>query len=620
MLNVIEVYGGSGSNIASVVVPDVEHGDTLLAFVGVAYGNDGMLTVSGGSGDWGEVGTLIGDLDTFRNFRQRTWRQDAGSSGDFTVTTEPMRDEVFLVVAHLRGAGAVAQVSSQTGAQSSSQGSTLTVAGVESAAADSLLIGSWGGVQFSGDLTLSVPAMLERVELEVNPYSAFMVATETVAAGPTGSRSATGEPAPTHGWAGRLLVVSPAAEPEVTPEPEGPGEVSAPVQVQVSRPATSKPPYWSFAIGPPGAIEHELRGASARKVTLRLNDPSDASVTLDGEYPAAARIVELATDVYAYRAQFKGGPKQLVYRGRIGKSSDSIDESGHTVVVPSIDYRGVLKRRLLLSGSKQVWTQVDQCLIAWELLQEAQNKPGGDYGIVNGLGQTSGQLRDRSYNLGDVIGDKVNELSQVIDGFDWDITATDVYGVLGLRLDRWFPQRGSYKGAVLIHVRNGGNVQSVRREVDSSDFANYIRVEGKQPDGGGAMPATQERPGSWYTPTPIEGRWDKAFSEDITTTAALEDRADWLLADSSLVRPSYTVVLKPGFWRGTDHIGLGDTVDLVVQSGRLDVATQLRVLEISVEIDEDDVEQVSITLGSPRKSFGKLFGEIDRRLANLERR
>lgn len=624
MLNIVETYGDSNIDVASVVVPNVQARDTLLAFVGVTYGNSGDLTVSGGSGTWSEFGTLLGSPDAprFENFRLRSWRQDADTAGDFTVTTESMRDETHLIVAHLRGAGSVDAVSSETGEQSPSQGGTLTVPGLSALAEGSLLLGVWGGVQFTGDLSLSTSTMIEQEEVSVNDASAMMLATETIGAGATGSRSATATPAPTYGWAGRLIAISQAVEDGVTQPPDGPGEVAPPTQVQVSRPATMKPPYWSFAIGPPGAIEHELRGAYSRKVTFNLNDASEASVTLDGTYPAASRIVELATDMYVYRAAFRGGPKELLYRGRIGKSSDTLDENGHTVSVPSMDYRGVLKRRLLLSTSKQVWTQVDQMVIAWELLQQAQNKVGGNYGITNGVGQTSGVLRDRSFNLGDPIGEKIQEVSEVINGFEWDVTATDVYGVQGLQLDRWYPQRGSYRGEVLMYMNHGGNLASVSRNVDSTNFANSVRLSGKQPEGGGAEPAIQERPGTGagFNPVPPEGRWDKMFQEDITTTKALEERADWRLADSSLIRPSYTVKLKPGFWRGRGHIWLGDTVDLIIQSGRLDVSTQARVLEITVDINEEDTEEVSMTLGYPRTDFAKVVRDIDRRLSRLERR
>lgn len=370
---------------------------------------------------------------------------------------------------------------------------------------------------------------------------------------------------------------------------------------------------WSFVIGPAsGGLTRELSEASGRTVNFRLQSPSDASCSLDGSDPAASEIVELSTDLHVYRSNSPGQPRQHWYRGRIGKTSDSLDANGHTVEVPSADYRELLKRRLLMSGSTQTWTAQDQGSIAWNLLTQTQNKPGGDLGITNGLGQTTGQLRTRTYNLADPIGDKIQELSELINGFDWDITGSET----GLQLDRWYPQRGSDKGEILQY---GGNIASLTRTVDSSTFANAVRLTGKQPDGGGAEPAVQERTASDIT-TRVEGRWDVLYQEDITTTTALSERADWRIADSQVIQPSYSVKLEPDWWRGPDHIWLGDTVRLIIYSGRLTVDVTLRVLEIQVSISDDDDEDVTLTLGSARKDFKTKLNGIDARLARLERR
>lgn len=383
---------------------------------------------------------------------------------------------------------------------------------------------------------------------------------------------------------------------------------------------------WSFAIGPwnPGAVTRELNAGMSRSVNFKLEDPSEASVTIDGFDLAASEIVELSTDMYVYRRPESGGRRQLLYRGRIGKTADSLDENGHTVTVPSVDYRGVLNRRLIMHGNRQTWGNTDQMLIAWQLINNAQGLPGGSLGITNGIGQTSGVTRDREYELGSPVGEKVKELSEVIDGFDWDITATDTNGEQGLQLDRWYPHRGIVKNEVLVYTQSGSNLQSVTRQVDSADYANAVRLVGRAPEGesDGDEPIVErpEPPVTWHDPAPIEGRWDKLYSEDITTVAALEDRADWQLAHAMLIQPSYTVVLKPGFWRGPDHFWLGDTLKLVIQSGRLNVNTDLRVLEIGVVIDEEGDETVTVNLGYPRKDFKKTLSDIDRRLAKLERR
>lgn len=398
---------------------------------------------------------------------------------------------------------------------------------------------------------------------------------------------------------------------------------------------------WSFAIGPPGLITRELNSATARKVTFNLTDESSASVTIDGWDQAAREIVELSTDLYVFRRANPSLPRKLLYRGRIGKTADTLNDSGHQVAVPSVDYRGLLKRRLLMTGFTTIpsgnstyvagdstgngrgqrWTQIDQMVIAWDLIDGVQRLANGDMGIANGEGQSSGKLRDRTFQMGESIGDLIDNLSEVVDGFDWDITPTyDASGGLGLQLDRWFPGRGIQRNEVLAYLPSGANVQSVQRQVDSSDFANAIRLKGRAPESTGSVQGVEPSPVERYSTPGAEGRWDKMFDEDVTTAAGMADRADWRITDSSLIQPSYTVVLKPGVWRGPDHFFLGDTVKLVIQSGRLNVDTDLRVQTIDIDIDENGDETVSATLGYPRKDFKSKLTQIDRRLARLERR
>lgn len=383
-------------------------------------------------------------------------------------------------------------------------------------------------------------------------------------------------------------------------------------------PSTQPPsdaPSWAFVVGPAaGGQVRDLSGARNRKCSFKLSDPSEASCELDGRSFDAAYLDELATDLHVFRSPRPGARKQRLYRGRIGKSSDTFDQDKHSVSVPSLDYRALLKRRLLMSGSQLTWTQKDQAVIAQGLIDQAQRLPGGDYGIGLGRLQGTGVLRDRTYELGDAIGDKLQELSDVDNGFEWDITAT---GPAALQLDIWYPQRGADRGVIL---ELGGAVVSGSRDVDSSEYANHIRLSGQQGSASGSTaPPTQERMAPDVATNPA-GRWDRSFSAEISTATALTERADWQIAESQVVRPSYTLALKPGFWRGPDHLWVGDTVTVRIYSGRLKVNSKLRVQQIDVDISDTGTEAVSVNVGAPKPDYRKRASDVDRRLTSLERR
>lgn len=398
------------------------------------------------------------------------------------------------------------------------------------------------------------------------------------------------------------------------PQPPPPEPVFPPA------PATPPPadrPQWSFVLGPAtGGMTRELSRARARKCSFKLTEPSEVSCELDGRHAEAGYLAELATDLHVLRAPHHGARKERLYRGRVGQSGDTFGADTHTVTVPSLDYRAVLQRRHLMSGSQQIWTQADQAEIAYGLVQQAQRLPGGDYGIVMGRAPSTGIRRDRSYDLGDNIGERIQELSEVIDGFDWDVTSTSG---TGLQLDIWHPQRGVTLPGIVLEF--GGAVASGSRTVDSGDYANHIRVTGSQPEGGGDGPQPEERPfpGTPWEPRP-EGRWDKTYGESITTQPALAERADWLLDQAQVVTPTYSLKLRRGWWRGPGHLWLGDSVTVRIRSGRLRVNTQLRVHQIDVDISDDGTEDVTLTVGGPKPDYRRRAAAIEKRLASLERR
>jgi hypothetical protein len=373
---------------------------------------------------------------------------------------------------------------------------------------------------------------------------------------------------------------------------------------------------WTWVVGPwSGGPQYELTRAKSRKATFNLVGPSSASFTLNGRDPLADKIEELVTDLHLLRAPNPGQPAERLYRGRVGQTRDQLDAEKHTLDVSTADYRAVLDRRRLWAetGPALTWTQIDQGQIVADVIGDTQIRDGGNLGITV-TGYPTGILRDRTYESGDSIGEKIQELSEVINGFDWDVIPRSASA---LELAIFSPSRGGERGVIL---QPGGLIASATRTVDPSKYANAIRLTGQTPSGSEVPPAPQTRTSDGLVIAP-EGRWDGVYGEDITSTTGLEERADWRIADSEVVRPSYTVRFRPGRWRGPGHIWLGDTVRLVLMSPpRLRVDTSLRVQTIDVAVSDDGDADVSMTIGAPPTSFARRATEVERRLATLERR
>jgi hypothetical protein len=353
---------------------------------------------------------------------------------------------------------------------------------------------------------------------------------------------------------------------------------------------------WAFVLtDTAGKKIGELTAAKGRKLTARLSSPSEASFTIDGRHRQAAEIAERRTDLIVYRNGVK------VFRGRVGAAQDQAGPDRHTVSpVTALDYRAVLDPRLTFTAL--TFTGVDQSAIAWALITDTQGRTGGNLGITRGLGQTTGVLRDRTYEAGKSVGELITQLSEVINGFDWDITPD-------LKFDVHYPQRGTDRGVVLDY---GGTVKTFSRT--PGQYANVVRVSGAD----GVAPVVREVADLATRP---EGRVEAQFGfPDVTQAATLAQKADRLLAELSAAEPSYTVTLKT--WGGPGELWLGDPVELVVKTGRLDEVSVRRVVEVDVDVDDSGVETVQVSLGQPslRTRHLRRTNDVQRRLTELERR
>lgn len=375
---------------------------------------------------------------------------------------------------------------------------------------------------------------------------------------------------------------------------------------------------WTFAVGPrqpEGGLSLVLTDAIGKSVTFRVaaDQYHEASFSIRGTSPQASSVQELVTDLQVIRNG------QTLAALRIVPTQDTLDATGHVVSVTALDYREVLRRRLLFPDDTQDFGPADQALIAWQMIQATQARPGGDLGIVRGLGQVTGTTRSFEAQLGDFVGDDITSIGLMTGGYDWDITP---YGVADLRLDIWSPQRGSDRGVILEF--GGGLVASITRSVDPTTFANSWLVTGQVPapsgSGGdvGPIPATNFWDDAAGIATDPAGRWDQVDGTQLTTQDLLRARLAYRLADSQSVIPAYSIALQPGAWGGPGHIWLGDLVTIRIMSGRLAVNDKLRVMEIDVTIGDDGDEQVTLSVGRIHTKITRTIPAMLRRLRAIE--
>jgi hypothetical protein len=328
---------------------------------------------------------------------------------------------------------------------------------------------------------------------------------------------------------------------------------------------------WRVGFGV-GGVEGEATDWHGLQVNLRVADACDASITLDGHAITALALVELATDLWVWLND------ELLFRGRIVGVDDSMDGERHTTTVRATDYRGLLARRVLLEGDQLVFSQRAQAEIVWTLVNATQTRPGGNLGITRGvIPQT--QPRDRQFEAGAVTGEVIDSLSQVINGFDWQVDELR-------RLNIYYPRRGSDAGVTLEY---GAAVTQLDRTSGSGDYANVVRVIGAEGTAARTVAAAT-------IATDPRGRWESSTADpDLLLQSTVNDRASRFLADRADMRETYTAQLVPGFFRRS-VIGPGDVATLVVRSGRLQIADKVRVTEVAVDADESGNDTTKLAL------------------------
>ena len=338
-----------------------------------------------------------------------------------------------------------------------------------------------------------------------------------------------------------------------------------------------------------------LSVAKSRKVTWYLDDAAKASFTIDGLHPQAELISETATDLRVY------DPDHTVrFRGRMGSSNDDVSAAGHISNLTAVDYRGFLARRTIWPTSTQSWLTTEQTAIGWQLINESQALPGGALGITDGSSAT-GITRSPVYASGAAISKTITDLGNLASGFDWEIDPN-------LSFNTFYPQRGIDPG---ITIAYGAEIASFRQTIDTGTFATAIRYSGDQ--------SLVEQVVTTTT-FGAAGRWEIQIGDpSILNQSILNNRAQWELLKDQVLTPSYELTLRPGWWT-PDLLWLGDTVTLVLKSGKINVNKPFRIVRVDVTQGDDGGQVVVLGCGNALTTQEKQLRQLIADVIQLQKR
>jgi hypothetical protein len=383
----------------------------------------------------------------------------------------------------------------------------------------------------------------------------------------------------------------------------------------------------------------ELTEAKSRRLTVQLAGPATAEFVIDGRSAQCASIVELAQDLVVYRWDPVDGFYQCLFRGPFSRSQDTLSETTHTVNFAAADYRAFLARPPVIG---KTYAAVDQAKIVQDIVMNAWaatiGGAGTDPGIVwhgvrNPDGTDAGTdltgvVRDRTYLGSENEATVIDDLSNVINGFEWGVEPVEPNGqpVGGnnqvAQVNLYWPKRGV---AMPFVAEYGVTVASLSRSINSTDFANWVRLDGT-PTGDGPTKAAlySTATGDALTNPQLhpEGLWPTLLSNpDVTVKTTLDQQAAGELAQRSTLTPAYTLQLVPGAWtHPAVSCWLGDTITLRIRSGRLNVNTTVRVLGLTFDIDDSGQERIALTVGRDPVTLASILEDQAQLIDALTRR
>ena len=307
-------------------------------------------------------------------------------------------------------------------------------------------------------------------------------------------------------------------------------------------------PWRTVGISDPDTVE--LTTATRRKFTWNVEEAPFCSFELEADEQEALYVWELTHDV-----MLLDDANVPQFRGRVGTIREQYEPDKATLEVQCTGYRGMLTRRVIFDGDPLIYTQQDQSLIAWDMISRGQARSNGNLGITRGIGQSTGRLRDRTYEPGAVHGELIDMLGEVIDGFDWDVNPD-------LEFDVYYPIRQRHSDVILDW---GGMVAFVSRSWASPSFSNVVRGQGgiRVDEEGNEFPTTPVVATAGNLATAEEGRWETNLAwPDVVEQPTLNEHTATELERRNVRLADISVSLRGGMWEGPDQLFVGDQCEL----------------------------------------------------------
>lgn len=359
---------------------------------------------------------------------------------------------------------------------------------------------------------------------------------------------------------------------------------------------------------------------------LTVNDIRNGSVTVSIEDPVVPLVESMATRLKAW---LNG---HIVLNAPIflpDHAFSAASESGTLTISATDNLR--LATGFLIGFAEQL--SVDQSEILARIVEAVDATPAEKsngvlgHGIIRGV-LASSVLRDRTYYDLTNAWQAMVDMSQVIDGPDFDLQPLDREDGIFAQLDTHYPKLGSdLSGAVLLEYGVGAeNATGFGWQPSGEQLCNRFIMAGATPEESLTTPAyiaenvDSQRLFGIYAATEVD--------TEISEMATLKERADGVVGTRAFPLDFFSVQpalmedgkveveygVPPRFGPPTDpdaDFWLGDTIGALAQEGALSKALTGRVVAAVLSTaDKAGNVAVNVTLSPPDKAAGGTGREV----------
>lgn len=344
---------------------------------------------------------------------------------------------------------------------------------------------------------------------------------------------------------------------------------------------------WDLRVVTNGVESGSLIRAKSRKLSYKLNDFGDLSfsVPITSDYDNfELNLIEDSSEIRAYMNE------QPVWAGAVTDITDDISVRQKSVKISCKELGYFLKDRYITDALGPI----QESAIAWYLINKTQTdtlsglftSAHTSFGITQGTLENF-QLRERTYE-NDEISKSLKQLTDVINGGDWELTPT--LKKPSLKQFSWYAERG---GQVDVKFdMEDGSIEKVVRKIDMKNIANYII-------GIGAGISTVRYDNDFTRVERYKVRQFVYTNKDISILSTLNEHCDGILAERKQPLITYDFTITNNTQLGSYDVGdwVRFRASLADTGGRFEVDAIQRVFEIQVDIADDDTEKVKLTVG-----------------------